>query len=215
FGSATSHTFTQAGPVTLGANSGLSSVGQATTVPLATTLTPANVIVNGNVTLNGNANMNADTSGALTVNGAITDGAGTFGITKFSTGTLTFGGTAANTVDGPVTIVQGTLLLNKTAGTNVIGAGGLQVNTTSVPNTGFTAGVNFAVARLLASAQIADTATLTVQTHPTVGYGATFDMNNFNETVGGLVMFGATANQGLVRMGTGTLTVNGDITMNN
>ena len=215
FASATSHSFTQAGPVTLGANAGLSSSGQAVTVPVATTLTPANVVVTGNVTLNGNARLDADTTGALTINGAIGDGAGSFGITKNSNGTITFGGGTANTLDGAVTIVQGTLLLNKAAGTNAIGAGGLQINTTTVPNTGFTAGGNFAIARLLASDQIADTATLTVQTHPTVGYGATFDMNNFNETVGGLVMFGATANQGIVRMGTGTLTVNGDITMNN
>jgi fibronectin-binding autotransporter adhesin len=214
FASATSHSFTQVGAVTLGANSGLASVSQAVTVPITTTLTPANVLVTGNVLLNGNANLNADAAERLTVNCVIDDGAGSFGITKNSgAGTVILGGTSANTFEGAFNVGQGILLLNKPAGVNAIGVGGLNLDTSIATGT---AAIDYAVVRLMANEQIADSSTLNVLTHNTVGFGATLDLNNFTETVSSLNLRGATANMGRIVMGpTGKLIVNGDITLTN
>ncbi len=220
FASATSNTFTQNGGVTLAAGSGLASIGTAVTAPVTTTLAPANVIVNGTITLAGNASLNADGGvinspiGLVTVNGVITDGAGTFGITKNGGGGIvTLAGTAANTFDGAFNVAQGVLQLNKPAGVNAIGVGGLNLDTSIATGA---AAIDYAVVRLLANEQIDDTSTLNVLTHNTVGYGATFNLNGFTETVGAVNVRGATTNMGRIVTGqNGKLIVGGNITMSN
>lgn len=106
------------------------------------------------------------TSGNTATLNGILDGAGNF--TKSGAGTLTLGGTAANTLSGNVSVDDGTLALNKTAGINAIAS-----NVTI--NSGGTL-------RLDANNQIADTAT--------VAFGnsgsATFNVNSRTETVAGL-----------------------------
>ncbi len=208
FASGTSHSFTQAGPVTLAAGAGLSSSAQAVTVPVATTLTPANVFITGNVTLNGTANLISDAVGALSITSVIDDGAGSFGLTKSGNGAITLGGTAANTFEGALLVNQGLVLLNKTAGVNAVGAGGININTTIGAVATFDAGV----VRLLASNQIPDAAPVTITT--TGSLGARFDLNNFSETVGAVSLASTTGNLAGISTGpAGVLTLTGDITM--
>ena len=101
--------------------------------------------VSGNNTFAGPVTLAADstvgvTSGlGLALNGAISGG---FNLTKTGTGTLTFGGSAANTYGGTTYINQGTLALAKSSGTAVpndlvIGDGVNAVTVRLVPTDSF------------------------------------------------------------------------------
>ncbi len=237
FASATSHAFTATGPVTLGEGAAVSSSGVPGTIfPISTVLTPANVRLDGPIVLLGNASLNATggppatpangpataSPGLLTVNGAITDGAGSFGLTMNAAsgvggGTVVLGGTQPNTFDGTFTVNQGMLILNKPAGVNAVGAGGLRIDASVLgPVPGATAGVDVAVVRLMANEQLPDSAPLFVSSHVTSSYGVTFDLNGFTETVASLSLTGGTGNMGRIVTGpTGRLVVNGDIFMSN
>ena len=132
-------------------------------------------------------------------------------VTKTGTGPLTLSGTTANTFTGLTTVVGGTLNLNKTAGVNAISAGGLQID-------------SGATVALLASNQIADDATVTVN--------GTFALGTHSETIAVLAGGGAVTTDtgsvltlnsasnstflgiisgagGLAKAGSGTLTLNG------
>ena len=85
----------------------------------------------------------------LDLSGAISENTVGTLLTKSGTGALTMNGTAANTYTGLTAVDEGTLNLNKTPGINAIGTGGLQIGPDSI-------------ATLLASNQIADGATVTV-----------------------------------------------------
>ncbi|MDO9105950.1 MAG: autotransporter-associated beta strand repeat-containing protein [Methylovulum sp.] len=81
------------------AGTGVSSDGALLNISGTNTLS-------GNVTLTANAGIGV-TAGALTLSGVIGDGAGSFGVTKLGSGTLTLSG--ANTYDGATTVSAGTL----------------------------------------------------------------------------------------------------------
>ncbi len=128
-------------------------------------------------------------NGTVQLRGALS-GAG--GLTKFQVGDLELGGGTGNSFTGAVTIITGTLLLNKTAG-NAVSGTGLVIGNGSPVDT----------VRLLRPNQIADNAAVTINT------GGVLDLNNQVETIGPLTM-----TAGRVEIGTGTLSVQGAITTN-
>ncbi|MGA2605815.1 MAG: autotransporter-associated beta strand repeat-containing protein [Verrucomicrobiia bacterium] len=138
-------------------------------------------------------------SGAVVINGAISNTNGTWGLIKSGTGTLTLGGSTANTYSGLTTVNAGELDLDKTAGQNAVG-GDLSINSGGT-------------VRLLASQQIGDTANVTVNN------GGQFNLNGFAETIGGMTNAGTTVvgggaltvSQTLQNSGTVTLTTGGAI----
>ncbi len=146
---------------------------------------------------------------SLDLSGAIS-GSGK-SVEKSGTGTLTLSGAAANTYTGLTEVIEGTLNLNKTPGINAIGSGGLQIDFG-------------ATATLLASNQIADSATVTVN--------GTFALGSHSETIaalagggavttgsGGVLTLSSTIDSsflgvisgdgGLAKAGASTLTLNG------
>lgn len=146
----------------------------------------------GTLTTTGQINLGSNTltvtgAGTTALNGQITNSGA---VTMAGTGTLALGGTAANSFGGALNVNSGTVLLNKTAGTNAVAG--------SAINVGDGAGAaGSAVLRLGASNQIADYAgTLTVSSD------GLFDLNNFTESVNSI---GGT---GRIELGTsGNLTV--------
>ena len=118
----------------------------------------------------------------LDISGAISGGNG-YTLTKTGSGPLSFSGSNANTYSGLTEVANGTLTLNKSAGINAIGSGGLQID----PNGSVVLG---------ASNQIADSATLTVN--------GTFAIGTYSETVAAL------AGAGTVTTGGGVLTISGN-----
>ena len=103
----------------------------------------------------------------LDISGPIS-GAG-MNLTKSGAGPLTLSGAAANTYGGLTDVIGGTLHLNKTAGVNAFG-GDLQIG-------------NGSTVALLASHQIADAASVTVN--------GTFALGTYSETIASLVGGGA------------------------
>ena len=147
----------------------------------------------GTMVLSGQVNLG--TANILTVAGTgNTDLAGsinnTGAITKTGTGTLTFSGTGANSFGGALNINDGTVLLNKTAGTNAVSGSAINVG----DGTGATGS---AILRLGASNQIANYAgTITIKSD------GLFDVNNQTEAIDRL------AGNGRINLGaSGTLTV--------
>jgi autotransporter-associated beta strand protein len=101
-----------AGAITLGSNARI-------TADSGSTLT-----LTGNLTGAGHA-LDAGGAGATVYNGVIS-GSGTT-VTKTDAGTVTLGGSGANTFTGNLTVNDGTLNLNKTAGVNAVGTGNVIV----------------------------------------------------------------------------------------
>jgi autotransporter-associated beta strand protein len=120
----------------------------------------------GATTLTGSAKFNNTSGVTVTLSGAVGQSAGAWGVTKDGLGTLTFDGASPNTYTGSTRVNAGTLILNKTAGQNAV-AGNLDVFGGTV--------------RLMASNQIADTATVTVS-NPS----STLDLNGNSETIASL-----------------------------
>jgi autotransporter-associated beta strand protein len=147
----------------------------------------ATLDINGGVSL-GAHGLTINGPGDVFIAGAIT---GTGGVTKFGLGTLLYNGPAPNTYSGLTRINAGTLELSKSgiaiAGDLVIGDG--------------LGGVNSDVVRLLLSNQIANLSEVTIDE------SGRLDLNNQSETIGPLILF-----EGSISTGTGTLTLNGDIT---
>ncbi len=165
------------------------------------------------VALTSNLDVAASSGTALTLSGAISENSAGRTLTSSGPGTVTLSGATANTYTGLTQVAAGTLSLNKTAGVNAIGTGGLLID-------------DGATLSLLASNQIADTASATVN--------GTFSFGNFSETLaalngtgsvtvgaGGTLTVGASNNldsqfDGIIsgagtitKTGTGTLTLNG------
>lgn len=137
----------------------------------------------GAVNVASETTLTVNSSSQMTFSGAVT-GAGS--LTMNGPGVLAFSGTSANTWAGGISILGGTVSLNKT-GVNAIG-GPLQI------------GPGTATVRLQQANQIADTAAITLNS------GCTFDLNNNAETIGSL------AGAGSVNLGFSTLTLGGDNT---
>ena len=166
----------------LGSNSGSTTVASGATLQLEGGITVGAEALSLSGTL-------TDVSGDNTFGGAIS---GTGVVTKAGTGTLTLSGSGANTYTGKTTITQGTLELNKTAGTNAIG-GDVTIGD----------GTGTDTLKFLASNQISNTAAVTLST----GGTPTFDLNNSDETIGSLASSNTSAT---VTLGSGTLSTGGD-----
>lgn len=183
------------------AGSGASSTGAIRNISGANTLNAA-------ITLNANSTIGAD-AGSLAVTGDFdlassrtltTTGAGTVelsgalngsgGVAVNGPGTTTFSGSASNSYSGPTIVANGTLELNKTAGTNAIGGGTITVGDG-------VGAANSANLTLAASNQIANYAGLI-----TINADGRFNLNNQAETINliagtGAVDFGSTGYLGL------------------
>jgi len=175
-------TTTGAGQLTLGGNLTFTGVGSTTAA------------INGNLDLGGNRIAQIGNNGVggdsdLTINGAVS-GSG-FALTKTDLGTLELAGTSANTWTGGTSVNDGTILLNKTAGLNALGAGAVTIGDSL-------GAADTAIVRLLQNNQIADLAAVTVNSD------GRFDLNNQNETVGSI------AGSGEIIIGTGQLIAGGN-----
>jgi autotransporter-associated beta strand protein len=113
--------------------------------------------------------------------------AGSGGVTKLGSGTLTYSGTAANTYSGLTTVSNGELLFNKT---NALATNG---------NISITAGT----LRMLADGQTSASSSVTVS-------GGILNFNNTDQTVGTLTIIGGTVQSGIA-LGTGDITVAGSL----
>ena len=177
-------TATGAGTLTLGGNLTFTGTGANTAsitanVDLGTTGTRIFQI--------GNNGSNADVDTTLT--GVISGGTGSFN--KTDLGVLELAGTTGNTFTGGFQVSDGTVLLNKTAGSDTTGGG-----------TAVTVGDNInaagtALLKLGQNSQIKDTATVTVNSD------GKFDLNGLTETIG------AIAGTGNIETRAGTLTLRG------
>lgn len=117
------------------------------------------------IALANNLQITAAAGTALNLVGVLSESGGSKTLGTNGAGTVTFSGAAANTYTGLTTVNAGTLNLNKTAGSNAIGSGGVSVSS------GATLG-------LLASNQIADAASVRVD--------GTFALSTFSEVIGAL-----------------------------
>ncbi len=148
------------------------------------------VVNNSILYVNGDVNLLSSIAvtdhGNVLLGGAISGGGG---ITKSGVGYLRLYGSTDNTYTGLTRLISGTLELNKT-GANAMG-GDLYVGDSQGTDT----------VRWLRGNQLPDTTTVTVAAD------ALMDLNNFDETIGGLVL-----RAGKVETGSGTLTLNGGVT---
>lgn len=174
----------------LGAGSSVSFDGGALVFTGATDST------NRAVTLNaGGGTVNVTNAAeTVTITGAF---AGAGGLTKTGPGTLTLGGALANGHAGTTTAADGTLNLNKPASVNAIG-GNLAVGDGS-------GAAASAIVTQGADEQIPDTATVAVVTDGFWNLAS----GNRSETIAALTMTAAR-----IATGSGTLTVNGNVTTN-
>lgn len=205
-----SGTLTLGGNVTVQALGGGNPSGAAIsggTLALASYLTSA--AVTRNFTVHDGA------SGAdLTISAAIVNGSGTpsvsgvypsHGLTKLGFGDLQFDGATPNTYSGITTVNDGGLLLNKSGG--AVALSGPLVIGDGNTIAGGTRGSD--VVRLLADNQLPD-----FQAPITINSTGLLDLNNRSDTVGNADgQTALTITSGLVQTGTGTLTVNGNLSL--
>ncbi len=112
-----------------------------------------------------NLQVTAPVGTALNLGGVLSETGSSRTLATDGAGVVTFSGAAANTYTGLTSVENGTLNLNKTAGVNAIGTGGVSISS------GGTLG-------LLASHQIADTASIRAD--------GIFALSTFSEIIGGL-----------------------------
>ena len=141
-------------------NNGLASI----------TVLAGNHTISAPLTLADNLEITATAGTAVTISGTIGESSAGRTVLLDGAGTVTFGGTSANTFTGLTKVTAGTLNLNKTAGVNAITTGGLQVD-------------SGATASWLASNQITDTASITANGMVALG--------TFSETIGSLTGSGS------------------------
>jgi autotransporter-associated beta strand protein len=151
--------------------------------------TAAHLVVGGNLAL-GNRTLIASTVGGLTLSGVIS---GTGGIVKTNAGTLSLTGNSANSYTGPTVVNQGLLELGKTGvavpGPLTIGDGN--------------GGVNVDVVRFNGNAQLANSSAVTINS------SGQLDLAGFSGVIGSLTM-----TSGNVETGSGSLGLNGGVTVN-
>jgi autotransporter-associated beta strand protein len=142
--------------------------------------------VNGAVSLLGSTlTTNASGSTAITLSGAVSG----LGALQVTGGNTTLSGSSANTYSGLTSVLGGTLSLQKTADVAAIAGNALIGN-----------GSSTATLQLNAANQIADAARITFGN----GGTTTLNLNNNNETIGGLSSTNASA---AISLGSATLTV--------
>jgi autotransporter-associated beta strand protein len=148
----------------------------------------------------GSANTVANNGGRLTVSGAFDttigsptgrgDIVGTGGLTKSGLGTLTLGGTVANTYSGLTILNQGTL---KAAKANAFGTGSLLLNGGTLDTGGFNQSLGTLAVAGLATIDLADGAsTLTFAASSATNWLGSVEILNWTEGVDS-VRFGTTA----------------------
>jgi autotransporter-associated beta strand protein len=143
-----------------------------------------------------NVNTFISSSGSFLLSGAIT---GVGGFTKLNGGSVTLGGTNANTYTGTTTVRDGTLLLDKDTTAVVDGAlsGTLVIGEDELPEAAD-------VVRYLACCQLPD------DTDITINASGLLDLNGFGENVGDIILNGGDIAAPLP----GSILPTGDITVN-
>ncbi|MEZ0387020.1 MAG: beta strand repeat-containing protein, partial [Verrucomicrobium sp.] len=144
---------------------------------------------------------------------AILDGVGILGdftITKTGKGKLSVTGDGPAFFTGGLTIRGGTVELSS-LGSTATGSGNILIEGQG----GAVGALNPTVLRLMADNQITDTSTVTISSRQY--NGSLFDLNGFDETIGGLTLAAYTGTNDIgVRTGAGgVLTVKGDIFLHN
>ena len=156
-------------------------------VPLRTVATSGTSTWNGIVSVNINRSAVEVNSGSMLVMaGAVNNQ----GMNKTGAGTLHFSGAAANAFvadNQNLTIWQGTVEMNKTAGTNAMGAAGTNRSIVIGDNVG---GPNADRLVLLQSNQIPDTNNLTITSTGQLDYGASTEVINVFSIQAGLIASG-------------------------
>lgn len=181
---------TYSGTVTLNASSTIESDGGA--------LLLSNTVATGNYSLTANA-----TGGSIEISGQI-QGSGNF--IKTGTGTVTLSGSGANSESGFTQVSDGTLILNKTAGTDAVSNAALIVGDGS-------GAANSAILKLGASNQIPDSVASF-----TINSDGQFNLNNLSEAVNTIAGTGninlGTSGDLKIGTGSGSSTWNGTISGN-
>jgi autotransporter-associated beta strand protein len=143
----------------------------------------------------------AAANSTLRFGGVIANGTTANAVIKSGAGILTFSGSGANTYTGGTVVAEGTLILMQSANVSAVGTGTLQIGDGTGAN-------DSATVQLGANGQIADTVVVDV------GSNGKFNLNNFSETIAGLILDTDTAQGATVSTGTGTLTLGGNVTVN-
>ena len=204
-------------PLTVDADMTISVDAPASTAPFPTSVTLAGLALDSSrlslngpganaVTFSGTSSLSGSSSIGnvpnVMFNGAIQQGAPGAGITKDGVGTLTLGGTAANTYTGLTRINEGVLELAKTAGVNAVPAN-LTIGAGTVRN--------------LASNQIADTSAVNM-----LQANSRWELNTHSETVASLTVTNAvvelsftTGPKSVLRTGAMTITGTGYVDLAN
>jgi autotransporter-associated beta strand protein len=133
--------------------------------------------LNGVITLGSDSTIGAD-AGNLSLGGVIADGGNNHGITKVGSGTLTLGGSAANTYTGTTNVVAGTLELSDTGGVSV--PGNLIVGN----------GTNNVLVQATQTNQLTSTSAVTVNSSGTLDFAGNDDQMTSLTVVDGSVTIG-------------------------
>ncbi len=170
----------------------------------------------GTIAMNNHGSFGADAGSTLIVSGAVmvepnvSDG----GLTKFGSGTVELAGSTDNVITGTVTVVQGTLRLNKDRSGP---ATPLAFNAALIvgDNRDGVAAADAARVELGARDQIPElNFNRTGVNLVTVNSTGTLDLNGFDDQVGSLTLLVGRSSAAKVITGAGTLSTLGDITTN-
>ncbi len=223
------------GTVSFGANTATLDLNGNNPTVGSISSSSGNGIITNNAAGAGTSTLTFNGTTAQSFGGVIADGpTAHVALTKITanatTNSLTLGGTSANTFTGQARLVSGTLVLAKTAGLDAIGTGGIAVDSLVSAGAGNNANATVNILRLAASDQINDAADVVVNN---TGNGTSngsstalvFDMSGgagnftgnvgFNETIHSLTLGNGSGSGSVVATGSGTLTVNGDVTLAN
>jgi|GEM_PF-809420 len=175
------------------AGGGARTIGNSVTLGGNVALTGTNDLTfSGATTLTGNRTLTVS-NGNTTFSNVIS---GAFSLVKSGTGALIFSGASANTFSGTLTINDGMLILNKSAGVNAFGGTSLAI--------GDGAGAsNSAIVQFNASNQVADTTGVTVNSDGQI------NLQGFTDTVGTVTMTGGS----ITGTGSSRLDLGGNLTV--
>lgn len=169
-----------------------------------------NSIVTGDVSLFTNSFIGVDAGASLNLNGAVRSipGASNNGFTKYGTGTLELSGNRENQIAGTVTVIQGTLLLNKTASGHAID-GPLIIGDNLQ-------GDNASVVRLAQHNQLQGQDFFGTNVNAvTINSSGWLDLDGFDTQVGPVTMVNGPTYSADITTGTGTVVLTGNVTVNN